>query len=226
MRFLYRVTPVITMLWVLSAAATSYAQTTVETFTATATYNIIIPGNIVGPDIDFTGGMTITSLDFTPGSVNFEGQPVDFDGTEASWLANTYEGSASVPNLPGTAVNPSGSGTTAGPAGAMSGNQGKNGVNLGPTFSDSNFDLVVPSTFDGIDQIPSWNSPIIPELNGTQVIIITRSDVVNIIPNFVIGSFAPPGAVVDVVITGQIDALPSTVATEPSTWSQIKALYR
>ena len=50
----------------------------------------------------------------------------------------------------------------AGPSGNMNGNQNKNSLDLGPGFSDSNFDLQVPSNFRSDDHTPSWSSPAVP----------------------------------------------------------------
>ena len=46
-----------------------------------------------GGGINFTTDLKSTSpLSLTPGSVIFQGQPVDFSGTEACSLAGTYTG--------------------------------------------------------------------------------------------------------------------------------------
>jgi hypothetical protein len=208
----------VALLFFVVAPAT--AQVQVETFNATATFQIDIPGAIVGPDIDFTGTLTITSLDFTPGSVTFQGQPVDFDGTEANWLSNTYSGALTIPAMPGASVPAAGPATTTGPAGNMNGNMNKNSLDLGPAFSDSNFDLQLPSSFDSDDHT-MWSSPVIPELNGAPVSIVTVCDIVNVIPNFTINGAV---AVVDVSITGEIVAF-EPVPAELTTWGRVKALF-
>lgn len=222
MKLFYRMASILSVALLFLAPAPAAAQTQVETFNATGQYQITIPGTIVGPDIDFNGTLTLTSLSFTPGSVTFEGQPVDFSGTEASWLANTYDGQHTIPSIPGGIVNSSGFGATTGPAGTMNGDLNKNGLSLGPGFSDLNLDLQFPSTFGGVDQTFSWNSPLVPPLNGKTVEIRTSTDIIGVIPNFTFGAVA---AVVDVVITGEIIAF-EPVPTESVTWSAIKALYR
>lgn len=219
MKLFYRALPLF-ILGVVIIVTPAFGNTSVETFTATGEYVITLPGTVVGTDIDFSGAFTVTGLNFTPGSVTFEGQPVDFSGTEATFLANTYDGSAKIPNAPSSTVNGTGTGNTAGPAGNMNGGIERNGLNLGPSFSENNFELL-PPFFDGVDHIPMWNSPAVPELNGEAIVIETRCTIVNVIPKFTIASAV---AVVEVSITGEI-FVASPVPVESKTWGAIKAFY-
>jgi hypothetical protein len=191
---------ILTVLGVVALVAVPLsAQVSVETYTYTGTYNVTLPGTPSGGDVNFTGNLMITSLDFTPGSVTFQGQPVDFDGTEASFLANSYSGASDVPNNPGSPVNTAGAATTAGPAGNMNGTTEKNSVDLGPGFSAANLDIVINFDYDGLDRLTSWNSPVVPELNGREVEVHTNSTVLGV---------DPISGIVDVGGNGEIFGIP------------------
>ena len=152
----------------LSAGAAS--AVVVETYTGSETYLVSLPGSPDGGGgLDFNVQMQITSLDFTPGAVTFEGQPVDFDGTEADFLAPSYSGTCNLPATGGPAVvDPTYDCNAAGAALTATGSGQATGLSLGPAFSDSNLDIDL-SQFSSITTIPSWNSTSVPELNGASV---------------------------------------------------------
>ncbi len=73
------------------------AQLVVETMTANVRVEVVLPGTPSGSGTDFTGSLIFTSVNFTPGTVTFAGMPVDFSGTEASWLAVTHPATIHIP---------------------------------------------------------------------------------------------------------------------------------
>jgi hypothetical protein len=176
----------------------------VETFTVTGTYNANLPGVVVGQDVDFTGGFAVTSLDFAPGAVSFAGTPVDFDGTEASFLANSYTGDYQIPSLPGFPVEATGTANTTGGAGNMNSTSEGFGLALGPGFSSTNLDLVPGESYTYKEYIPSWNSPVVPELNGAKVHVTGTNDIVGI---------DPINGIVDVSGSGSVFAIAEVVPT-------------
>lgn len=160
------------------------ARAPVETFTFTGVYNVSLPGVVVDDDVNLAGDLTVTSLDFTPGSVTFEGQPVDFDGTEASFLANSYNGSLRLWNAPNQTVLGVGGASTSGPGGNMNSESKAAAVNLGPGFTAGQLDIQSGSTFSFKEFISSWTSPAVPELNSYPAFVtgtsqITAIDAIN-----------------------------------------------
>ncbi len=163
------------------------ALTIVETYTASQfDFNIILPGiPDGGGGLNFNFTATQPTIDSTPGSVSFEGQPVDFDGTEASFIASTYTGTINVPATSGPATVPStATGTATGPAWTLP--QDFTFIlpnfDLGPGFSDNSFDLVHGTTDWGAE-FPSWQSPVVPELNGFGVFFSGVQDIQNVVPD-------------------------------------------
>jgi hypothetical protein len=159
-----------------------FSQTTIESLTLSGTYAISLPGTPVGGDIDFTGQLNLTSLDFAPGAVTFNGTPVDFDGTEADFLSYTYDGLDRLLNSPGNPVPGTGTSNVTGPGINMTSQSSLNSIDLGPAFTESFFDIVVPSTFDYTEIIDSWSSSVVPELNGARVTVSGTNDVLNVDP--------------------------------------------
>ena len=113
----------------------------VETFTGSATNFLVLPGTPSGGGIDFTGTTSVSTLSFTPGSVTFNGQPVDFSGTEADWLVSSYTGQVNIPvNAGPTTVTCTGSMVVTGPALNGTFDTEFTGVDLGPAFGSNNLD--------------------------------------------------------------------------------------
>ena len=140
----------------------------VETFTATGRTSFALPGTQTPTGVGFSTSSSLSSITFTPGAVTFRGQPVDFSGTEASWLAGSTSGSTRFPINSGPAtVTVTGSGSlfggVVGPASVQI-----PGVTLGPGFSASNLDVTTGST-SSQQTTSSWNSTVVPQLNGARV---------------------------------------------------------
>lgn len=167
---------------VLVSASSARAQVAVETFSGSGTFNLTLPGTPNGGGVDFAASGALNTLAFTPGSVTFSGQPVDFSGTEASWLASSYTGNLQVPVNAGPAtVNAPWNGTVAGAT-----NSNFNGtvqsLDLGPGFSASNLDIVNGSSYDTDGTTNSWSSGVVPELNGATVDNVCTSNVTAVDP--------------------------------------------
>ena len=177
-------------------AASGSAQV-VETFSGTRTYFYAMPG---APDggggLDFNYSSFLSALVFTPGSVSFDGQPVDFSGTEAAWLASSHSGTANFPVTAGPAtVDTTGTFVWSGPALNGAGARDQGNVDLGPGFSASSLDLAVSFPYDGRDHVLSWSSGVVPELNGQKVDIKMQETVFAV---------DPVNGIVDVSFSGQI----------------------
>jgi hypothetical protein len=198
---------------VLGLTATeARAQFAVETVSATATLAVPLPGTSIGPEIEFAGITIITSLDFTPGDVLFEGQPVDFDGTEASFLASSYSGLAVFPVNAGPATVPvTGVGAITGAA-TVSATALIPEVDLGPNFQVNRLDVTYPQGVTVTANTPNWSSGLVPELNGAEIDLegvtgVFNVDAVNGIVdfNFFGTIFAPsPPAVPSLPIWGVV----------------------
>jgi len=171
------------------------AQTTqVETFTAAGVVNCSMPGTLAGAGVSFSTNASLQSLDFTPGTVFFNGMAIDFDGREAAFLANTYNGSVQTPVAHGPAtIVVSGTGTVAG--GGIGGGGGGGcmvvggDVPLGTTFSSSRLDVTPGPGVNLTSTVRAWNSSSVPQLNGRVVTVdgpltVTSVDAVNGIVNF------------------------------------------
>jgi hypothetical protein len=179
----------------LAGPATSQTSTQVETFTAGGVATFSMPGTPTSSGVTFATNASIQSVDFAPGSVGFNGQPVDFDGKEASFLspASQYTANPTFPNQPLPAiVAVTGTGTVRGGVGGGGGGGclvvGP-GVPLGPTFSPTHLDLAVGGGVPVNAVVPSWTSSGVPQLNGHAVTVetttnITSVDAVNGIVNF------------------------------------------
>ena len=163
------------------AAAEARAQLAVETVSGTATIAVPLPGTPIGPEIEFVGITIVTSLDFTPGSVTFEGQPVDFDGTEASFLASTYSGLALFPVNAGPAtVTVTGVGAITG-AVTVTGTALIQPVDLGPSFMLNRLDVLFPQAPISVDgTVFGWSSGVIPELNGESIDLEAEAGIINV----------------------------------------------
>jgi hypothetical protein len=175
-------------------AAGALAQTTqVETFTAAGVVNCTMPGTPNGGGLTFSTNATLQSVDFTAGSVIFNGTAVDFDGQEAAFLASTYNAGVQTPVHSGPAtVVVTGTGTIGG--GGFGGGGGGcrvvgSNVPLGPLFSSSRLDIATGPGVNLTTIVPVWSSSSLPQLNGHGVtadgpLNITSVDAVNGIVNF------------------------------------------
>lgn len=153
----------------LMASRVMGEQVSIETFTGAWTASCTIPGISDPPNVDFSCSVIVDSVSFTPGAVTFLGNPVDFDGTEADWIASTYSGTVSVQNLPGQSVSATASGSVSGAA-SINAEATTANLSLGAGFSTNALDLVPSSTFSNSSAtVGSWNSTVVPELNGATV---------------------------------------------------------
>ena len=185
-------------------AADARALIAVETVSGSATIAVLMPGTPIGPQTEFVAVTIPTSLDFTPGSVTFEGQPVDFDGTEADFLAASYSGVALFPVNAGPATVPvTGIGSISG-ALTATGTATIPTLDLGPSFQLNQLDLPFPQNRSVQGNLLSWSSGVIPELNGASIdldldITIFNVDAINGLVDFVffgtIFAPSPPSAV-------------------------------
>ncbi|MFV1968950.1 MAG: PEP-CTERM sorting domain-containing protein [Pirellulaceae bacterium] len=159
------------------------ADLVIETYAATADIELVLPGIPDGMGgLEFEAEFKFTSLDFTPGSVTFAGQPVDFDGTESDFVAGTYTGTAHVPVNVGPAVAPFHFDFSVtdppfdGPFDFILPN-----IKLGPGFSENYLDIVPgPTDLDGL--VPNWQSSVVPELNGKPVFFFGPHELQNVLP--------------------------------------------
>jgi len=182
----------------------------VETHTGAGTYDFVLPGAPMGiSDLVFSSQLVITSIDFSPGSVTFKGQPVDFDGTEASFLANTYAGDTTIPVVAGPAnVDADANMNAAGPALSGGFQLELRDLDLGPGFNQNNFDIPLQS-YPKHATMPSWSSPVVPELNGIEVLQSIEEEVVAVDAIF---------GVVDVVFSGSVLASELSLTPSADVW--------
>lgn len=173
---------------------TALAQTLqVETFTASGVAICTMPGTASAGGLTFATNATLQSVDFTPGATFFNGAAVDFDGSEATFIASTYGAGVHTPVAQGPAVTlVTGTGTVGGGAGGSHGGgcrvTGGN-VPLGPMFSSSRLDLATGPGVNLTATILSWDSAALPQLSGHAVtadgpLNITSVDAINGIVNF------------------------------------------
>ncbi len=197
----------------VSGNGTIFATAPVETWTATQTFVVSMPGTPDGGGgIDFTGTQPVNTLAFTPGSVTFAGQPVDFSGTEASFLATNYAGTANIPVTAGPGV--AGATINWSSSGAVNSTWTSNlsGVTLGPSFSASNLDVVVGSSFGFANNTPLWSSGVVPELNGATVDVNGTNQVTSV---------DPINGIVNVSGNGAIFATPAPAVPTLPEWGLI-----
>ena len=177
----------------LALAAGASAQTVqVETFTGSAVAHCTMPGSPSGGKVNFTSSATLQTLDFSPGSVFFNGAAVDFDGHEAAFLSSPFPGTVTTPVLIGPAtVTVTGVGTGGGFGGGGGGGCMVVGTNvpLGNTFSSTRLDVTTGPGIGLTSTIFDWSSGTMSQLNGHQVssdgpINVTSVDAVNGIVNF------------------------------------------
>ena len=190
-------------------AADARALIAVETVSGSATIAVQMPGTPIGPQTEFVAVTIPTSLDFTPGSVTFEGQPVDFDGTEADFLAASYSGVALFPVNAGPATVPvTGIGSISSISGALTatGTATIPTLDLGPAFQLNQLDLPFPQNRSVQGNLLSWSSAVIPELNGASIDLDMEITIFNV---------DPISGLVDLVFFGTLFA-PSPPSAVPS----------
>ncbi len=160
---------------VLTCAPPLMAQTLegqiVEDFQGTVTYTIDLgaPPAPTGMFLNFA--MQIDTLQFTPGAVTFQGQPVDFAGTEAQFLATGFGGGGQLGGPPLPIPDPLRLGGIGGmqingPVGNMQGDLRLAGMNFGPNLGPGFFPLLPNQPFVQTWTIIDWNSPVLPGLDG------------------------------------------------------------
>lgn len=195
----------------LLLGASLSSQQTIETFNFDATTVYQLPGTVNGPNTDFNWVTTGNTLAFTPGSVTFMGQPIDFSGTEAQFLSTNASGSMSFPVLGGPAqVDVAVTATGGGGAWSSTANGTALGINLGPGFSANNTDIVPggPHTINLVDN--AFQSSAVPALNGTALSYNLQSTITSV---------NPVSGIVNTQSQGSIDA-PAVVPTL-STWGLV-----
>lgn len=204
-----------------SLSSSASAQVVVETFTATETYDFVMPGTPGASGIDFNYAHSFDTITFTPGSVTFLGQPVDFSGTEAAFIAtsNSDPDDLCISALGGPATA-SGEGTT----GADGPGYFGSGVpielvplELGAGFSASNLDIVVSSAFNLSNGVNSgagadFTVPLIPELDGATISFQGTS---------IVSTVNPVTGEVTVSTTGQIIATKTLSVPMLSGWGVV-----
>jgi hypothetical protein len=161
-----RMVPTLVVSWLALSAVASAGP--VESFSGTGTCTASLPGTAVGSGVRFQGNLTLNTVDFAPGSMTFEGQPVDFDGKEATFLSSTYADAAiSFPSTSGV-VAISGAGNIAGGAINATVQYQVTNVSLGGSFNP-NFFHVLTGPVGFTASTPAWSSTLIPQLNGATV---------------------------------------------------------
>lgn len=195
-----------------SLSSSASAAVVVETFSATETYTFVLPGTPDGSGgLDFDYTQSFTAINFTPGDLTFQGQPVDFSGTEADFLATSQNGTVNIPVSSGPAtVTATGTSTTTGPA--LVGTDipiELVALSLGGSFSPTNLDIVSPSFtslyVSGTDLgTVSLTVPVIPELDGIAIEYEGTSTVTSVNPSS--GTFT-------VTTTGSFLASPNNIPT-------------
>lgn len=130
------------------------------------------------------------------------------DGTEASFLSSTYTGTASVPVGAGPATVPiTGAGTFTNLS-PVTGTMEIPSLDLGASFGLGNLDIL-PGVRSGGFDIPSWLSPVVPELDGLTVKVAGSSNINVVDPLNGIINLTFDGN----VILSSLDAIPDL-----STW--------
>jgi len=155
--------------------------TAVETFSCTATTTVAVPGSPAGSGLVFNLGHVFTSGSWAPGSVMFQGQPVDLDGTEMTFFANTYVGTFQVPVTSGPdTVDASSyfsmSGTT-----NWTATISLSGVQLHSAFSAS-APILLPGSIPFTTTASVWNSAVVPALNGAYVSFSGTINIIDVDP--------------------------------------------
>lgn len=96
--------------------------------------------------------------------------PVDFDGSESSFLGTTLSGFVDFPASGGPAtVSTTWTITMTGPAASADWTGGHTDVDLGPAFSSSAADIVTGIDTAYVATTSNWSSAVVPELNGALV---------------------------------------------------------
>jgi hypothetical protein len=183
----------------------------VETYGANAVLTAQLPGTSGGGTTTFDYTFNYLIIDFAPGAVVFNGQPVDFDGTEVQWLASAESGQFIVgatggPAIADVQVNAAWSGPV-----TISELQGQaTGVMLGPAFSSSNLDGVSGSGYPIHHTLTGTNLPVPP---GT----LTHD------ANHILLLIDAANGLVSLAMEGSF-SLTGPVSVVPLWWGGIKAL--
>lgn len=155
----------------------------IDKFIWSVTIDVSLPGTPGPGGLDFGSSLKINSIDFAPGAVTFEGQPVDFDGKEPNFLAGTYAGTLHVPATQGPAiVDFRFDFDVTGPFIGFWSIELRD-VPLGQDFSADHFHVLSTSPVNMNSVAPSWNSPIVPQLNGKDVFFLGPQLLENVQPN-------------------------------------------
>lgn len=163
---------------VLVSASNAAQGSVVETYSKpSASIHVAMPMSTGGGNYTSPFSIKVNSIDFSPGAVVFNGQPVDFDGTEPQWIGSSYSGTVAIPIPPTTpaTVPVTGPFSITGPAvgGSVTGTFTIPSLRVGPGFSANNFDIVTPQNVQMRWEFPSFQSPPNPVLNGIQVGFVT-----------------------------------------------------
>lgn len=185
MRHVRSILPAVACLFL--AAGSARAQVLVETFRSSSTIRVGLPGNAdaANNSTAFNGNLVPNSISFSRGVHMFRGNPVEFHGSEAAFLASTYTGSTEFSTTSGpVATSTAGTLTVAGAVNGTAVSKSHQSVDVGSGFSALNVDVVPGSSFSSFGVMPNFSSPVVPQLNGATVIMmgeftITSVDAVN-----------------------------------------------
>lgn len=213
--FRLRVPCLLSFACLLLGASAAQSQAVVETYSGTATIDLSMPGTPGAGQTVFGYSFRFDTIDFAPGSVVFGGQPVDFDGQEAAWLASTENGQATLAATAGPTI------TTAQILGTWSGShqttmvQGTaNNIQLGPSFSPSNLDVAPGSTYSLDHLLGAVTQP--PGLQPPATVLSHRA-------NHTITTIDAINGITHVNVSGTY-LLDGPVPTPSRSWSQLKVL--
>jgi hypothetical protein len=192
--------------------AQSASSQVVETYVANARITAAMPGTPGTGTTSFNYNFNFNTVDFAPGAVVFNGQPVDFDGTEPQWLASTENGVFTLGTTSGpTITNAQVLGQWTGPITISSLQGTASGVAVGSSFSPSFLDGVQGSGYPIQHQMSGTNLSLPPgSLSHDALHHIVAIDAVN--------------GIVDVAVEGSF-SMQAPVSNEERSWGWIKMLY-
>jgi hypothetical protein len=172
-------TVTLVLLMLILAAGLSRAAN-VETYTSSGVIHVNLPGTVSSGKTIFDGSFTFSTLNFAPGSVTFNGQPVDFDGHESQFMSGAYSGQAVFPTTGGPATVNTQEYLVMSGAVSSTGSGGNGSVRVGSSFGPNSFDVVSGQSISSSGSIPNWKSSAVPNLNGMLVSVISNSTLTSV----------------------------------------------
>lgn len=146
----------------------------VETYTGSVETQVAMPGFDTANGVFFTGQQNLTDLTFSPGSVVYRNQNIDFAGFESQFLGSNFAGSMQLNLGPdhlaetSTVLSGTGDAASSGVVAASGTLSYSNLSVLAGTNKDSVL-LAVGSVAELTSQTSNWSSTVVPELNGRAV---------------------------------------------------------